>query len=102
MAKTQWTADEHHDAYGWITIRLADGTDSGNLDAEPIATVYDQADADRIILAVNAHDDLLAACRLALRCAKGRDYEHIAVDASGTVSLGAVLRAAIAKATKPQ
>ena len=35
-----WTVDDCPDAYGRDTIRLADGTPNGNIEAQPIATAY--------------------------------------------------------------
>jgi len=56
-----WVADDCPDASGFITIRLADGTENGNTEVWPIATVYRAKDADRIVRACNSHADLLAA-----------------------------------------
>ncbi len=44
-----WIVDPIQDANGHWTIRLADGTENGNTEAQPIATVYDRADAYRIV-----------------------------------------------------
>lgn len=61
------TVDKCPDANGHLTLRFADGTANGNTEAQPIATVYEQADADFIAQAWNAHDELLRACQRVLR-----------------------------------
>jgi len=45
--------DECPDAYGHATIRWADGTENGDLERQPIATVYDWDDAQAIVDAWN-------------------------------------------------
>ena len=39
-----WTVDDCPDADGYDTIRLADGTPNGDIEAQPIATAYSHAD----------------------------------------------------------
>lgn len=53
-ASGAWTVDECPDAQGHWTIRVADGSANGDTDAEPIATVYAEASAARIVACVNA------------------------------------------------
>lgn len=52
-----WTVDAAEDAFGNLTIRLADGTEHGDTEADPIAMIYDYANA-RLIAAA---PDLLEA-----------------------------------------
>jgi hypothetical protein len=46
--------DECPDTNGHLTIRWADGSDNGDLERQPIATVYDMDDAQAIVDAWNA------------------------------------------------
>lgn len=52
-----WIADCIGDMDGYSTVRIADGSEYGNTETQPIATVYVDADA-RLIAAA---PDLLAA-----------------------------------------
>lgn len=52
-AELAWVVDECQDANGFWTIRLADGTENGNTDAQPIATVFDLAIAEHIVATHN-------------------------------------------------
>lgn len=45
--------DSCPDANGFWTIRVADGTPHGDLTVQPIATVYDRYNADRIVETFN-------------------------------------------------
>ena len=54
-----WTVDQCPAATGAITVRPADGTEHGDTDAQPIATVY-QEDHARLIAAA---PELLAILR---------------------------------------
>ena len=56
-----WIVDECADYRGFETIRVADGTPNGNTGMQPIATVYNEANAALIVKAVNAHEKLVAA-----------------------------------------
>lgn len=53
--------DNTPDAYGYFTLRHWDGTTAGNIDVDPVATVYDASDADKIVSMVNSHAALLEA-----------------------------------------
>lgn len=57
-----WIADENEDGRGFTTIRRADGTPTGDIEAPEIATVYAAIDADLIAAA----PELLAALKTAL------------------------------------
>ena len=46
--------DECLDADGNHTVRWADGSDNGDIDRQPVATVYDHDDAQGIVDAWNA------------------------------------------------
>lgn len=54
----KWTVDACRDASGNWTIRKADGTGTGNIDCEPIATVYTEADAHLISAAPELLDSV--------------------------------------------
>ena len=59
-----WTVDPVPDANGFATIRPADGTETGDVAAQPIAVVYRAEDAERIMSALRkaaALEVLLAA-----------------------------------------
>lgn len=45
----KWIVDECPAADGNWTIRVADGTPNGNVEVEPVATVYGLALAERIV-----------------------------------------------------
>ena len=62
---TPWHMDECEDAAGFCTIRRHDGTQNGDTDGQPIATVYQPEDAEMIVCAVNAHAETLAALQWA-------------------------------------
>jgi len=63
--KASWIADECCAFSGHVTIRMADGTPNGDTDRQPIATVYDAADAPMVAAA----PDAIAALRaLLLQC----------------------------------
>ena len=47
--------DECEDSRGFLTLRPFDGTPSGNIDVQPIATVYGQDHAAYIVAAANAY-----------------------------------------------
>ena len=48
MKTANWIVDECEDANGFSTIRWDDGTPNGDLDAQPIATVYEHRHAEII------------------------------------------------------
>ena len=77
---------------GWDAVGC-DVYRSGDSPAEcdKVATVAREADANLICLAVNAHADLLAACRLML--------DRIDGSYSQVMYAAIVMRAAVAKAT---
>lgn len=52
--KTGWQVDERSDAYGHWTIRFADGTENGDLNRQPIATVFSLNDAEEMVASHNA------------------------------------------------
>lgn len=55
MKKTKrLVVDSCPDANGFFTIRENDGSEEGNTSIEPIATVYDQDMAERLVYAYNA------------------------------------------------
>jgi hypothetical protein len=58
-ATARLVADACLDADGFVTIRHADGTPNGDTDAQPVATVYDEDQANRIVRAVNSHEALV-------------------------------------------
>lgn len=93
-----WNADEQPDAYGYGTIRPCDGTENGDTSAQPIATVYEYANA-RLIAAA---PDLLAALRAAveyLGCAlAGANLKATGYDREAGVEEYQAALAAIAKA----
>lgn len=45
----KWVVDECPDAYGNWTIRIADGSNNGNTEEEPVATVYGLSLAESIV-----------------------------------------------------
>lgn len=49
-----WIVDPCPDAYGNWTIRLDDGSENGDTDSNPVATVYSENVADSIVLSHNA------------------------------------------------
>lgn len=49
-----WVVDECPDANGHFTIRIADGSPNGDIEQQPIATVYDSDIADIIVTRHNA------------------------------------------------
>lgn len=49
MLKMKWVVDECQDANGYWTIRISDGTANGDMDKEPIATVYSEKVAKSIV-----------------------------------------------------
>ena len=51
----QWTIDAHRDANGHFTIRIYDGTITGDTVSQPIATVYRKGNA----IAIEQVPDLL-------------------------------------------
>lgn len=51
----KWTIDACLDANGFSTLRVSDGSEHGDTDRQPIATVYDEENAARIVAAVNLH-----------------------------------------------
>jgi len=55
--------DDYLDSQGYTTIRNHDGSPEGDIDSEPIATVYDARDARLIVQAVNEREGLLDALR---------------------------------------
>ena len=50
----QWTVDACEDANGFSTLRVYDGGEHGDTSQEPIATVYIEENAQRIVACVNA------------------------------------------------
>ena len=58
-----WTVDAAPDANGYFTIREADGSEHGNTDVEPIATVYEEKRAALIVRAVNTFDEACATIK---------------------------------------
>ena len=48
-----WVVDACPDANGFWTIRIADGTPSGNTSLQPIATVFSYQNAEMIIKSNN-------------------------------------------------
>jgi hypothetical protein len=54
--RDKYTVDECPDANGFSTIRLADGSVNGDVDAAPVATVYDDTVAQLIVRLLNAID----------------------------------------------
>ena len=85
-AKIKWTADVVRDIRGFTTIRHDDGTDTGDIGEQPIATVYDPRNAPVVVAA----PELLEACRTAL--------ENLAPTYCSDHLVMKRLRAAIAKA----
>ena len=57
----KWIVDNAEDANGFYTLRLADGSEHGNTDEQPIATVYESHHAKQIVREHNAHEALVAA-----------------------------------------
>lgn len=55
--KQKWVVDECPDANGNWTIRVTDGTRNGNIEMDPIATVYGLALAERIVHTHNQERD---------------------------------------------
>ena len=55
-----WQVDGCPDAHGFWTIRPADGSEHGDTDAQPIATVYRERDADMIAAAPELYEVLRA------------------------------------------
>jgi len=53
-----WTIDECPDANGFWTIRISDGTPNGDIDSQPIATVYTLEDAERIVQSMNQQGEM--------------------------------------------
>jgi hypothetical protein len=49
MSKIKWQIDDCPDAKGFWTIRTHDGTINGDTTQQPIATVYDLANAELIV-----------------------------------------------------
>jgi len=45
----KWQVDKSNDAYGYFTIRPFDGSSNGNIQEQPIATVYEEQDAISIV-----------------------------------------------------
>jgi hypothetical protein len=76
-----WIMDPCEDAWGYFTVRMADGSPCGDTEDEPIATVYHEDNAELIAAA----PDLLEA------------LEKIAAKAA-TPWIVEIARAAIAKA----
>ena len=63
---TPYQVDGCADANGFITIRRADGTDNGDTEHQPIATVFRSEDAEFIVRACNARLHQLVACQAAV------------------------------------
>ena len=56
--QSDWIVDECPDAHGNLTIRVADGSPNGNTELEPIATVFDPANAPLVALSPLFRDTL--------------------------------------------
>jgi len=50
-----WIVDPISDANGFHSIRIDDGTENGDTDAQPVATVYKEEDAQKIVNSHNKH-----------------------------------------------
>lgn len=87
--KTPWHADDCPDAQGFVTIRPDDGHGEPELDAEPIATVYE---ASHAVLIAAAPEMLEALKAVIADC-------HEQQIALGDGTIYAKAEAAIAKAT---
>lgn len=61
-AITPWIVDECPDANGFSTVAIDDGSLNGSTEEQPVATVYDEANAQ----AISALPVLLEATKLAL------------------------------------
>lgn len=61
MNKKKWIVDPCREGGGGWTVRVDNGSDCGDINQDPIATFNDRDDADRCVLAHNAHNDLVAA-----------------------------------------
>jgi hypothetical protein len=88
-ARRAWIVDECPDAGGFQTIRIADGSKNGNINEEPIATVYSPNNARLIASA----PDLLAALDDLHALSHGAIREHLTVE-----NLAATMRARITTA----
>ena len=67
----QWTIDAHRDANGHFTIRIYDGTITGDTVSQPIATVYRHGNAIAIEQApalLYQRDALAKALEAAVKC----------------------------------
>ena len=84
----EYVVDEVEDAYGNLTIRVADGTPNGDTEQQPIATVYSAEHADLIVKAVNSHDGLVAALGLAYESLSGMGEQTEAASAAAYDALG--------------
>ena len=89
----RWTADPITDAQGNITIRPYDGSPEGDIDAQPIATVYDTASA----LIIETAPELLEACELVAACLLPAEVAT-PTPSEELLRLSKRVRAAIAKA----
>jgi len=58
-SKEVWIMDNNPDANGYLTIREDDGTPNGNIEAEPIATVFR---VDHALLIANAPELMRFLC----------------------------------------
>ena len=51
--RQNWIVDPCPDANGFHTIRIADGSEHGNTEEQPIATVFEREIADHIVTTHN-------------------------------------------------
>lgn len=92
------TIDPCLDRYGHHTLRLSDGSETGNTSAQPIATVYD----DNLVHVLGSAPELLQACERALEALRnvpcvGEKYDQQHSDTQ--LAADQMLEAVIKKAT---
>jgi len=61
-----WIVDPCPDANGYWTIRIDDGSEHGDTEEQPIATVYDLKDAEQIVSVNNNYINFLKQLEKAL------------------------------------
>lgn len=97
-------ADAAPDARGFITLRIADGTEHGDTNTCCVATVYSDHAAAYLVHTANAYQNLVSALETVLKTCSAKnesDTDFAAVKRLTASEIGALLtevRYAIAKA----